>query len=64
VALAGALAAHESGYLHSDATVVCLVTSTGFKDEPAIERIVGRHQIPCLEQAAEVDGWLDEELNQ
>ena len=63
VAPAGALAALEAGYLRSDATVVCLVTSTGFKDEPAIERMVGQHHIPCLEHVAEIDAWLDEQLN-
>jgi threonine synthase len=39
VALAGALKALQSGELHREARVVCLVTGVGFKDMAAVERM-------------------------
>lgn len=40
-ALAGALRAVREGRLAPDATVVCLVTGSGFKDPASVERMVG-----------------------
>lgn len=39
VALAGALSASAAGEIESEATVVCLVTGSGFKDDASIERM-------------------------
>ncbi|MFV2069586.1 MAG: pyridoxal-phosphate dependent enzyme [Pirellulales bacterium] len=41
VALTGCLAAVERGEIRRDATIVCLVTGTGFKDGPSIDRMIG-----------------------
>jgi len=49
VALAGALRARRAGEIESDATVVCLITGTGFKDQPSLERMAEAHQIESVE---------------
>jgi threonine synthase len=48
-ALAGALQAVQSGEIASDATVVCLVTGSGFKDPPSIERMVADSPCPLFD---------------
>jgi threonine synthase len=49
VALAGALAAVASGEIRTDAALCCLVTGTGFKDAPAIQRMLGDGTCPLVE---------------
>ena len=41
VSVAGALAAAREGRIQSEATVACLMTSTGFKDTPSVDRLAG-----------------------
>lgn len=40
VALAGALKAVREGLIRRDATIVCLVTGSGFKDEASLDRMI------------------------
>lgn len=49
VALAGALQATKAGELDPDATVVCLITGSGFKDEQSVQRMLGDEPSPLLE---------------
>lgn len=56
VALAGALRAAESGELRPDATVVCIVSGSGFKDPAAVERMNRESDCPLLD-ASDVDDW-------
>ena len=58
VALAGAMAACQSGYLRAEAVVVCCVTGIGFKDEAAAERIVAGAECPMLEDVEQIDAFL------
>jgi len=48
-ALAGALKARAQGYLQPEATVVCLVTGSGFKDQPSLDRILRDESCPIWE---------------
>ena len=48
-ALAGMLDARERGELEADATVVCLVTGSGFKDEVSSARMVEAVGAPMME---------------
>jgi len=48
-ALAGMLDACRRGEVDADATVVCLVTGSGFKDEVSIERMVQAQAAPMME---------------
>jgi len=57
VALAGCLAAAERGAVERDATIVCLVTGTGFKDGPSIDRMVGGAECPTID-ANQLDAHL------
>lgn len=56
VALAGALQAAAAGQLRRDATIVCLVTGSGFKDEAAVDRIIANDDCPTID-AAELEQW-------
>ncbi|ODT98039.1 MAG: threonine synthase [Planctomycetes bacterium SCN 63-9] len=47
-ALAGALKAAGEGRLDPDATIVCLVTGSGFKDSASVERIIGENACPLI----------------
>lgn len=49
VALAGALQAVKLGRIRNDATVVCLVTGSGFKDEVALDRMIASTNCPTIE---------------
>jgi threonine synthase len=49
VPLAGALQARAEGRLDADATVVCLVTGSGFKDAHAIDRMIADQTCPLLD---------------
>jgi threonine synthase len=48
-ALAGALQAARCGELAPDAAIVCLVTGSGFKDAPSVERMVADRACPVVE---------------
>ncbi len=48
-ALAGALAAARDGWLACDATVVCVVTGSGFKDQASIQRMLDGTTCPLIE---------------
>lgn len=56
VALAGALKARQDGYLSPDASVVCMVTGSGFKDDAAVDRINADVDCP-MEDAEAIDDW-------
>ena len=56
VALAGALKAARDGQVNRDATIVCLVTGSGFKDTAAVDRINSDVDCPTLEPD-EIDTW-------
>lgn len=49
VALAGALRAAAAGEMDRDATIVCPITGSGFKDAASIEAMVGRDGAPLVE---------------
>ena len=49
VALAGALRARALDELDAAATVICLVTGSGFKDSPSLARMVEGLDCPMLE---------------
>jgi threonine synthase len=49
VALAGALQAARAGRIEPDATVVCLVTGSGFKDPPSVERMLEGAACPMVD---------------
>jgi threonine synthase len=55
-ALAGALQAARKGEISPDATVVCLVTGSGFKDSSSLERMVGDRPCPMLE----LEEWIQQ----
>ena len=46
--LAGAIAALENGSIRQDASVVCLITGTGFKDEASIDRLNRDQDCPLI----------------
>ena len=58
VALAGALAARATGYLDAEAPVVCFVTSSGFKDEPSVLKMIGAAECPLLDSADQIESVL------
>jgi threonine synthase len=49
IAFAGALRARAVGELDAGATVVCLITGSGFKDPPSVARMVEGMDCPMLE---------------
>jgi threonine synthase len=49
VALAGALQAAREGRIDPNATVVCLVTGSGFKDPPSVERMLEGTSCPLID---------------
>jgi len=58
VALAGALQAAANGEIDPDATTVCLITGTGFKDEVSVERMYGGKSCRLLD-LTELRGYLE-----
>ena len=48
-ALAAALRARADGYLKPNGMVVCLVTGSGFKDQPSIDRMLRDQSCPLME---------------
>jgi threonine synthase len=56
VALAGALQAAQRGELSHDATIVCVVTGSGFKDAESIDRMNTDFECPLIDASA-VDDW-------
>jgi len=48
VALAGALEALENGLIDKNATAVCLVTGSGFKDEASLDRMIESCDMPWV----------------
>jgi threonine synthase len=50
-ALAGALRARGEGRIAADATIACLVTGSGFKDPPSVQRLIARRSCPIVELA-------------
>ncbi|MEQ8785843.1 MAG: pyridoxal-phosphate dependent enzyme [Pirellulaceae bacterium] len=49
ISVAAALRAVAAGEVDRNATVVCLVTGSGFKDMPSVERMLAGRQAPLLE---------------
>jgi threonine synthase len=49
ISVAAALRAVAAGEIDPEATVVCLVTGSGFKDMPSVERMLADKQAPLLE---------------
>lgn len=52
VALAGALNAAAEGRVHPEATVVCLITGSGFKDSPSVDRMLQDRACPIIDVSA------------
>lgn len=48
VTVAGALQAARDGMLGRDAVVVCLLTGSGFKDRPSVQRMVRDQECPLI----------------
>ena len=48
-ALAGVIHALQAGDIQTDASIVCLVTGTGFKDEASIDRMNDDQTCPTIE---------------
>lgn len=57
VALAGALAAAAKGEIDPQATIVCVVTGSGFKDGISFQRMAGGEPVPLVDM-----GKFEEEL--
>jgi threonine synthase len=51
VPVAGALQAASEGLIRPDATVVCLLTGSGFKDQPSVNRMVQDRDCPLIDVA-------------
>lgn len=49
--VAGALRAFADGRVDANAGVVCLITGTGFKDRPAVERMIRSRSCPTIDPA-------------
>ncbi len=49
VSVAGAVQAVRQCLVAADAAIVCLVTGTGFKDEAAIDRMIGPAEFPLID---------------
>jgi threonine synthase len=49
VALAGVLGAVKRGEIDPDATLVCLVTGSGFKETESVNRMVGTEPVPVVD---------------
>jgi len=56
VALAGAAKAVAEGRIHPDATVVCLVTGFGFKDDQSVDRMIADSSCPLID-ATDLSDW-------
>lgn len=54
-ALAGVLAAHNLHPIIHDARIVCLITGSGFKDIPSIERMNCGAEFPMLDSAQQIE---------
>ena len=50
--LAGVLQAMREGRIRPDATVVCLVTGSGFKDEASVDRMLATAECPLIDPEA------------
>jgi threonine synthase len=51
VSLAGALRAIEMGEVSPDSSIVCIITGSGFKDPPSVEKMIGSAQCPLIDPA-------------
>ena len=49
VSVAGALRAAEIGEVSPDSTIVCMITGSGFKDPPSVERMIADSDCPLIE---------------
>ena len=49
VSVAGALQALNQGEISPDATVICMITGSGFKDPPSVEKMIGDAHCPLIE---------------
>lgn len=49
VALAGAIKAVRDGVIPCDATIVCMVTGMGFKDERSLQRMLDNKECPMID---------------
>jgi threonine synthase len=54
ITVAAALRAAAAGYLRREAVVVCLITGSGFKDPPSVDRMVPAAECPLVD-VAELD---------
>ncbi|MFH1300429.1 MAG: pyridoxal-phosphate dependent enzyme [Planctomycetota bacterium] len=55
VSLAGVLQAASEGKIQREETVVCLITGTGFKDQPSIDRMLASRTCPVITLAEFID---------
>ena len=58
VSVAGALQSARQSEIDPHATVVCLITGTGFKDETSLERMAGGEAAPVLEHPEDLQAWI------
>jgi len=49
VSVAGALRSLEMGEVSPDSTIVCMITGSGFKDPPSLEKMIGESTCPVIE---------------
>ena len=49
VSVAGSLRALEMGEISPDATIVCMITGSGFKDPPSVEKMIGDATCPLID---------------
>ena len=49
VSVAGALRSLEMGEVSPDSTIVCIITGSGFKDPPSVEKMIGEATCPLIE---------------
>ena len=62
VALAGAAQAKASGELDLDSNIVCLITGSGFKDTPSVERMTKNQDAPLVNSFAEFESIIRNEI--
>ncbi|MDE0736754.1 MAG: pyridoxal-phosphate dependent enzyme [Pirellulaceae bacterium] len=58
VSVAGAIQALDNGEISPDSTVICMITGSGFKDPPSVEKMIGDANCPVIDPADVADHML------
>jgi threonine synthase len=58
VSVAGAIQALADGEISPDSTVICMITGSGFKDPPSVEKMIGDANCPVIDSADVADHML------